>query len=101
MDILRLALPFFEEICDFTINSYRLDNLVGRYCGDYSFQLKDKRVQLTVSDVGHILGIPNTRQKVDVSKKGDASFWPIHFGIVFLKFQKFHGMLFSKNLNRK
>lgn len=76
MDILCLTpfYHFFEEICDFTINYYHLANLVGHYCGDYLFQLNDKRVQLTARDVGHILGIPDIGWKNDVFEKGEASF---------------------------
>lgn len=76
MDILCLTpfYHFFDEICDFTVNYYHLDDLVGGYRGDYLFQLKDKKLQLTTHDAGNILGILDTGRKIDVSKKGKACF---------------------------
>lgn len=65
-------------------SSYHLDDLVGRYIGNYEFQVKDKVLKITLEDVGHILGISFTGRPILVDREDDTSeteFWKKYFGV--------------------
>lgn len=36
-----------------------MDDLVGAYVGDYTFDIKGKKIQMTMKEVGEILGLSN------------------------------------------
>lgn len=67
------------------MNSYHLDDLVGRYIGNFEFRLKNKVVKFTVDDAAQILGIPNDRLPINVIRDEDCShetfFWKKYFGV--------------------
>lgn len=67
------------------MNSYHLDDLVGRYIGNYEFQIKDKVLRITEEDVGRIIGLPFNGSEICVGREDDMShdtkFWKKYFGV--------------------
>lgn len=44
-----------------------------KYFGDFSFQVKDKILSLSVRDVGYILRLPANGRFIDIQEKGEAA----------------------------
>lgn len=83
--VVKLGFGHFLHNANVVVNSYHLDNLVGRYIGNFEFQVKDKVLKMSVEDVGHILGISYTGRPIYVGREDDTShqtvFWKKYFGV--------------------
>ncbi|KMZ76173.1 hypothetical protein ZOSMA_105G00010, partial [Zostera marina] len=81
----KIGFGQFLQKSNVVVNSYHLDDLVGRYIGNYAFKLKDKVIIMTIKDVGNILDIPSTGLPIFVGRDDDTShetrFWKKYFGV--------------------
>ncbi|KMZ62481.1 hypothetical protein ZOSMA_45G00200 [Zostera marina] len=73
-----LGTPFghFFRVQPMVVNNFQLDDLCGRFIGNYTFQLKKKEVRVTVEDVGKILSIPYKGTPIDLNRaSNDTELW--------------------------
>ncbi|KMZ74383.1 hypothetical protein ZOSMA_12G00690 [Zostera marina] len=81
----KIGFGHFLRNSNISVNSYHLDDLVGRYIGNFVFQLKDKCIQFKINDVSQILGIPSMGKPIIVNNDEDCShetmFWHKYFGV--------------------
>ncbi|KMZ66392.1 hypothetical protein ZOSMA_29G00410 [Zostera marina] len=81
----KIGFGHFLQNSNIAVNSYHLDDLVGRYIGNFEFQLKDKVFKFKVNDASQILGIPCVGKAINVTRDEDCShetqFWHKYFGV--------------------
>lgn len=95
----KIGFGHFLRNCNIVVNSYHLDDLVGRYIGNFEFKLKDKVVKFTVEGVSQILVIPSVGLPINITRDDDCThetvFWQKYFGVTQVSKLFFYDILFS------
>lgn len=52
--IKNLGFGHFLKDVEVVVNPFHIDDFVGKYIGNHKFSIKNKVLELTVKDVGHI-----------------------------------------------
>ncbi|KMZ68278.1 hypothetical protein ZOSMA_242G00020 [Zostera marina] len=83
--IKTLGFDQFLQSVDLNVNSYNLDDMIGRYIGNYQFHLKDKILRVTLKDIGFIFSLPYSGAVIQVSRKYDIEYatplWRKYFNV--------------------